>query len=379
MHLGNLLNLGFLHLLRSPLSLLLSHPYLLGPNKLIRRRRESRKARKWRRLGDLTPLVKRRFNKLRSSKKLARYHTEVWKRQILNLQSLRLGSQHQCLVVSPWWTTHQLEISMGVLGAMSPRPWSRLCCFLRIWLSYEVKEKWGFPQCQKIFGHGMMLTLGCCRFVFVVFFFFKKIYNYHIYILLICYGTDHFLLGYLSHFQAWRDNQLLLPAVGWWKKKEAYNCANINCCWTKQRKWRRNWPTRSILEKVLMWLWRVHKDRPRLKGDSCARPMTSWLLPRSNWQLWGSNWKKLKSSKIRLRKRRLRRRRQRSRLRRKRIRPNSMAMTSAWLRLRTPSGQRFPPYAKPTVLRLRKKPSTELGLRLFLSWESQKMSSSLQP
>ena len=32
------------------------------------------------------------------------------------------------------------------------------------------KEEQGFPQCQKIFGHGMMLTLYCCDFV--VFFLF---------------------------------------------------------------------------------------------------------------------------------------------------------------------------------------------------------------
>ena len=39
-----------------------------------------------------------------------------------------------------------------------------------------------------------------------------------------------------------------------------------------------------------------------------------------------------------------------------------MAMTSAWLRPRIPSGQRSLPYAEPTVLRPGKKPSIELGL-----------------
>ena len=61
------------------------------------------------------------------------------------------------------------------------------------------KEEQGFPQCQKIFGHGMMLTLYCCHFVVFLFF---KTYNYHIHTFLIRCGTDPFLLGCPSHFQA---------------------------------------------------------------------------------------------------------------------------------------------------------------------------------
>ena len=56
-----------------------------------------------------------------------------------------------------------------------------------------------------------------------------------------------------------------------------------------------------------------------------------------------------------------------------------MAMMSAWLRPRIPSGQRSPPYAEPTALRPEKKPSTELGLMLLPSLEGRKISSSLQP
>ena len=44
-----------------------------------------------------------------------------------------------------------------------------------------------------------------------------------------------------------------------------------------------------------------------------------------------------------------------------------MTTTLAWLRPKTPFGQRSPPYAEPTVLRLGKKLLIELGLRLLLS------------
>ena len=66
-------------------------------------------------------------------------------------------------------------------------------------LPNDMVELRGFPQCQKIFGHGMMLTLYCCHFVVFLFF---KTYNYHIHTFLIRCGTDPFLLGCPSHFQA---------------------------------------------------------------------------------------------------------------------------------------------------------------------------------
>ena len=143
--------------------------------------------------------------------------------------------------------------------------------------------------------------------------------------------------------------------------------------------WRKNWPTRSTLGKVLTRLWKGHKDRPRTKGNSYVRPMTSWLLLRSNWQPLRNNWRKPKGSKTKRKKQRLRRKRQKPRLRKKKMRPSSTAMTSMWLRPRIPSRQRSPLYAKPTMLRLGKKPSIELGLILLPSWGGRKMFSSLQP
>ena len=143
--------------------------------------------------------------------------------------------------------------------------------------------------------------------------------------------------------------------------------------------WRKSWPTRRTLRKVLTKLWRVHKGRPRIKGNSCVRPMTSWFLLRSNWQPLRNNCRKPKDSKIKQRKPKLRRRKQKPRLKKKKMRPSSMPITSAWLRPRISSRQRSSSYAEPTALRIGKKPSTELGLMLLSSWEGQKISSSLQP
>ena len=48
-------------------------------------------------------------------------------------------------------------------------------------------------------------------------------------------------------------------------------------------------PTRNMPEKVLTRLWRVHKDKPRIRGSAYARPMISWLLLRNKWQPLGNN------------------------------------------------------------------------------------------
>ena len=96
-----------------------------------------------------------------------------------------------------WWTPDGWCINQGLQwGHWVPcrlGPGANSVASQRHDRAARFKEEWGLPQYQKIFGHGMVLTLRCCCCCCCCFFFFfKLITTTHIYILLICYGTNPF-------------------------------------------------------------------------------------------------------------------------------------------------------------------------------------------
>ena len=116
--------------------------------------------------------------------------------------------------------THHSGTSTGVLGAMLLRLWRRPCYFPKI--------------CSSCGILGRMRSFSIVKDIWAwydvnIFFF-----NYYIYTLFICYGINPFLLGCPSHFQAWGDNQFMLPATGRRKKKTDSSCANTYHRWTQQ-------------------------------------------------------------------------------------------------------------------------------------------------
>ena len=101
MHLGNQLSPNFLLLLLNFLSLLLSHLYRPELNLLTRKGRESRRARRYWRLGDLALCLKKRPSGLPSSKRLDKRGKEAQRGEKIKHLSLRLSFQLQCSMVSP--------------------------------------------------------------------------------------------------------------------------------------------------------------------------------------------------------------------------------------------------------------------------------------
>ena len=201
MRLGSPLNLNFLLFLRSLLPMLVSLLSLSDLNLLIQRREGSRKGKRWSRLEDLVQLVKTRLS-------------EAWREQTLSLQSHRPSSQHPCSAVSHWKKMHHSRTSTGALGATLPQPWRRLCYFQRICSSYRISRRMRSSSIAKDIWAWYDVNP------------FFYLYLLYIYALFICYGINPFLLGCLSHFQAWKDNQFVLPTIGRWTKKTVGSCAN---------------------------------------------------------------------------------------------------------------------------------------------------------
>ena len=135
MLLGNRLNLNFLLLLPNFLPLLLSHLCRSGLSPLIRRGRESRKAKRYWRLGDLILHLRKKPSGLPSSKRLDRQGRKAQRGERVRYLSLRLGFQLQWSMVSPWGIMHPSGIFVEVRDAMWPQPLRRLYCSLLTWPS----------------------------------------------------------------------------------------------------------------------------------------------------------------------------------------------------------------------------------------------------
>ena len=122
--------------------------------------------------------------------KLAMPPAEEQKGQTASSQSLRHGFQLPCLVVSPRWMMHQSRTSMEALGITSPRLWSKLFCFPKIWWSCEVLGGMRSSFTPKDFWAWYVLILPC--YFSLSFFFFFLTHNYQTYtsILLIWCNTN---------------------------------------------------------------------------------------------------------------------------------------------------------------------------------------------
>ena len=200
MPLGSRLSPNFLLLLPSFLPLLLSHLYCSKLSPLIRRGRESRKAKTCWMLGDCAPRLKKSPNGLRSSKRLYKRGKEARKGERVRHLSLRLGFQLPCSMVSPWGIMHPSGISMGVMDAMWPQLWRRLYYSLMIW-----------PSCGPLRGMRFSLTSKDIWAWCAPFFFFTSLW------LFVRLPTP-LLSGCPSCFQGWGDHQFRLPLIGWWKE-----------------------------------------------------------------------------------------------------------------------------------------------------------------
>ena len=126
MHLGNQLSPNFLLLLLNFLSLLISHLCRPKLNLLTRKGRESRRARRYWRLGDLALCLKKRPSGLPSSKRLDKRGKEAQRGEKIKHLSLRLSFQLQCSMVSPWGITHPSGIFVEAMDATWPQLWRRL-------------------------------------------------------------------------------------------------------------------------------------------------------------------------------------------------------------------------------------------------------------
>ena len=100
----------------------------------------------------------------RVTKQQKTIHAPNWGAERVNsqFQSPKHGFQLPCLVVSPWWMTHQSETLIGALGVTSPRLWSKPFCFLKIWWSCEVLGGVKSSFTPKSFWAWYVLILSYC-------------------------------------------------------------------------------------------------------------------------------------------------------------------------------------------------------------------------
>ena len=98
---------------------------------------------------------------------------------------------------------HQLGTSMGALGVMLPRRWSKPFCSPKIWWSYEVLGGVKSSFIPKGFWAWYVLILPYCFSLSFSFFLFDVI---HI--------PSFSFQGYSKYIQARGDDQLPLSATG---------------------------------------------------------------------------------------------------------------------------------------------------------------------
>ena len=186
MHLGNQLSPNSLLLLPNLLFLLLS--YLCHPDLslLTQRERESKKTRRYWRLGDLALRLKMRLNELQSSKRLDKQGREAQRGEKIKHLSLKLGFQLQCSIVSLWGITHPSGISMEAMDATWPRLWRRLYYSPMTWSSYSLSGDMRFSLTLKDIWawYAAIPLFFFCFYIFMV----------------ICKVTNFFLSSYLSCF-----------------------------------------------------------------------------------------------------------------------------------------------------------------------------------
>ena len=134
-----------------------------------------------------------------------------------------------------WWApdgTHQSGTSMGALGVISPRFWSKPFYFPKIWWRCEVLGGVKSSFTPKDFWAWYVLILSCCFSISPPPLFFKLIITNHMHLYSL-FGVILILFfsfqGCPKYIQALGDDQLLLSAIGWGEEKEACCCANLGC------------------------------------------------------------------------------------------------------------------------------------------------------